>query len=119
MRLRRKHRKLLPRGGRRPVPAAVALERNDQADAVLRLRHLGDAAADRARLRRARQRRPDDRADLRQGPAAGKPPGARPGDRARSDRSEEHTSELQSLMRISYADFWLKKKKKHKYNTYQ
>src|SRR3546814_5495068 len=33
-------------------------------------------------------------------------------------RSEEHTSELQSLMRISYAVFCLKKKKKKKpYNT--
>src|SRR3546814_7959338 len=30
-------------------------------------------------------------------------------------RSEEHTSELQSLMRISYAVFCLKKKKRHKY----
>src|SRR3546814_10105081 len=30
-------------------------------------------------------------------------------------RSEEHTSELQSLMRISYAVFCLKKKKKRKY----
>src|SRR3546814_1255674 len=30
-----------------------------------------------------------------------------------SGRSEEHTSELQSLMRISYAVFCLKKKKKH------
>src|SRR3546814_4293170 len=29
---------------------------------------------------------------------------------ARADRSEEHTSELQSLMRISYAFFCLKKK---------
>src|SRR3546814_9989208 len=29
----------------------------------------------------------------------------------RRDRSEEHTSELQSLMRISYAVFCLKKKK--------
>src|SRR3546814_10873154 len=29
----------------------------------------------------------------------------------RSSRSEEHTSELQSLMRISYAVFCLKKKK--------
>src|SRR3546814_9200233 len=29
----------------------------------------------------------------------------------RSGRSEEHTSELQSLMRISYAVFCLKKKK--------
>src|SRR3546814_3438359 len=28
-----------------------------------------------------------------------------------ADRSEEHTSELQSLMRISYAVFCLKKKK--------
>src|SRR3546814_5283579 len=28
-------------------------------------------------------------------------------------RSEEHTSELQSLMRISYAVFCLKKKKNH------
>src|SRR3546814_8307603 len=33
-----------------------------------------------------------------------------------SKRSEEHTSELQSLMRISYAVFCLKKKKKrHEY----
>src|SRR3546814_1849184 len=33
---------------------------------------------------------------------------------ARPGRSEEHTSELQSLMRISYAVFCLKKKKKKK-----
>src|SRR3546814_1132592 len=33
-------------------------------------------------------------------------------DHAASGRSEEHTSELQSLMRISYAVFCLKKKKK-------
>src|SRR3546814_3860110 len=33
------------------------------------------------------------------------------------DRSEEHTSELQSLMRISYAVFCLKKKNKMTYNT--
>src|SRR3546814_3133120 len=33
---------------------------------------------------------------------------------ARITRSEEHTSELQSLMRISYAVFCLKKKKKQK-----
>src|SRR3546814_10090002 len=35
-------------------------------------------------------------------------------DRAHLVRSEEHTSELQSLMRISYAVFCLKKKKKQK-----
>src|SRR3546814_2054391 len=34
--------------------------------------------------------------------------------RAAVDRSEEHTSELQSLMRISYAVFCLKKKKNKK-----
>src|SRR3546814_4448600 len=33
------------------------------------------------------------------------------------DRSEEHTSELQSLMRISYAVFCLKKKKRYKEST--
>src|SRR3546814_5730803 len=34
-----------------------------------------------------------------------------------NNRSEEHTSELQSLMRISYAVFCLKKKKKEKQKT--
>src|SRR3546814_3714084 len=34
--------------------------------------------------------------------------------RALTPRSEEHTSELQSLMRISYAVFCLKKQNKHK-----
>src|SRR3546814_2309534 len=34
-------------------------------------------------------------------------------------RSEEHTSELQSLMRISYAVFCLKKKNTHTHTTYQ
>src|SRR3546814_9342683 len=33
-------------------------------------------------------------------------------------RSEEHTSELQSLMRTSYAVFCLKKKKKRDYKLY-
>src|SRR3546814_8723127 len=35
----------------------------------------------------------------------------------RCERSEEHTSDLQSLMRISYAVFCLKKKKKLQPNT--
>src|SRR3546814_1246075 len=38
----------------------------------------------------------------------------RPGDLS-PPRSEEHTSELQSLMRISYAVFCLKKKKSNKH----
>src|SRR3546814_5517061 len=45
---------------------------------------------------------PGDRC-LAAGPAGGDP--------GRESRSEEHTSELQSLMRISYAVFCLKKKK--------
>src|SRR3546814_3105725 len=46
----------------------------------------------------------------------------RPADVARIDtliRSEEHTSELQSLMRISYAVFCLKKKKNDNIQTHQ
>src|SRR3546814_19220170 len=36
-----------------------------------------------------------------------------------ANRSEEHTSELQSLMRISYAVFCLKKKKQKQTNTHK
>src|SRR3546814_1948871 len=39
------------------------------------------------------------------------------GEPARQQRSEEHTSELQSLMRISYAVFCLNKKKKKNTNN--
>src|SRR3546814_2597060 len=54
------------------------------------------------------------RRSCRHKPAAG---GGRA--RRRSSRSEEHTSELQSLMRISYAVFCLKKKtKKNQINDY-
>src|SRR3546814_2884394 len=53
-------------------------------------------------------RRRRDRAGPADGRAGeGNPRGARSG---ASDRSEEHTSELQSLMRTSYAVFCLKKK---------
>src|SRR3546814_644808 len=62
-------------------------------------------------------RRSEDRAQhrarhpLQQAPPV---PDQRP---AREGRSEEHTSELQSLMRISYAVFCLKKKKKQPKHT--
>src|SRR3546814_2588409 len=42
-------------------------------------------------------------------------PGFRP--KLKEPRSEEHTSELQSLMRISYAVFCLKKQKHDPHNT--
>src|SRR3546814_4067751 len=43
---------------------------------------------------------------------SGRAPASRPSPAGPAARSEEHTSELQSLMRISYAVFCLKKKKK-------
>src|SRR3546814_5531563 len=55
-----------------------------------------------------------DEAAIHLRPAASEAQRQRVGDRAGHepfDRSEEHTSELQSLMRISYAVFCLKKKK--------
>src|SRR3546814_10584846 len=56
--------------------------------------------------RRCRRPEEEDRdvGDAEGGPREG-------GDRAAPARSEEHTSELQSLMRISYAVFCLKKNK--------
>src|SRR3546814_9632504 len=72
---------------------------------------------DRATRGAARQIR-GDRRDSERPPA---PPGARRCDRVwlryvaarpAANRSEEHTSELQSLMRISYAVFCLNKKNK-------
>src|SRR3546814_8326896 len=71
---------------------------------VPRSRLGGDAAPLGARAARLLYRR------------SGKP--ARAG-RAARDRSEEHTSELQSLMRISYAVFCLKKKNNKQTSTYQ
>src|SRR3546814_5968319 len=46
------------------------------------------------------------------------PPGdpAQPGNQFLVQRSEEHTSELQSLLRISYAVFCLKKKTQNQHN---
>src|SRR3546814_4024427 len=65
--------------------------------------------------RRGHSREPQRASDAARSP---RPRGDRPQPRAillpvpRDLRSEEHTSELQSLMRISYAVFCLKKKKK-------
>src|SRR3546814_18804150 len=66
----------------------------------------------RGRLRaRARRERGGDRGRAR-------PQDSGPSPRSRlARRSEEHTSELQSLMRISYAVFCLKKKKKKTTHT--
>src|SRR3546814_8984217 len=81
---------------RRPVPAD---------------RRLECAGRDRPADRGPRRRRAFRRSLFR-----GRRPAPRRADRHRG-RSEEHTSELQSLMRISYAVFCLKKKKNKTTNT--
>src|SRR3546814_966431 len=50
------------------------------------------------------------------GPTDTAPPFNRRRHQTHDHRSEEHTSELQSLMRISYAVFCLKKKKQNNQN---
>src|SRR3546814_4424598 len=77
--------------------------------AVADRRHGDGADAPRARL--LRHPRP-----VRRGRRLRHRTGDQP-DLRRVDRSEEHTSELQSLMRISYAVFCLKKKKNKIYKT--
>src|SRR3546814_5648316 len=62
----------------------------------------------RSRTPRPRRRRPARGAHQRQRTTRGVVMMGKP---VLRDRSEEHTSELQSLMRISYAVFCLKKKK--------
>src|SRR3546814_15942652 len=63
---------------------------------------------------RARMKRPD---SLHQSGTPVKPGIAGRAVERTAGRSEEHTSELQSLMRISYAVFCLKKKKKKQSDT--
>src|SRR3546814_1052566 len=66
---------------------------------------------------------PEIRTEVLPGPLAGQTGGVRQHfvelvlQHFQRERSEEHTSELQSLMRISYAVFSLKKKNKHKSTT--
>src|SRR3546814_7504559 len=92
------------RGGARPQHRLDAGERNIPAAAG----HVDDIAADRARDRqRARQR-----AVLQAHPMQIGGERAGEGRVISGVRSEEHTSELQSLMRISDAVFCLKKKNK-------
>src|SRR3546814_3304658 len=58
--------------------------------------------------------------DQQQGERAGQHRHYHGGDRLRArQRSEEHTSELQSLMRISYAVFCLKKKNSYRSNKHK
>src|SRR3546814_1550167 len=87
--------------------------RSTRTDTLFPYTTLFRSRADARRSRKPRKARPQPR---QKGPAGrqgsqGRRGRARAGARfaARGQRSEEHTSELQSLMRISYAVFCLKK----------
>src|SRR3546814_5736173 len=99
-------------------PARAALRRHPARSAQIRSRADRRGVEARGRATRADRRLPQ---TARRRVALPVPDGLRrPHVRARdrrvaehfAGRSEEHTSELQSLMRISYAVFCLKKKKK-------
>src|SRR3546814_5315046 len=108
-----------PRPQRRPAPGPGRDRRHALQGGSAELRRLRREAGVRARPdARAGQLppRPPGRAHLR-----GHLEGRRdrlPGGERRRDRSEEHTSELQSLMRISYAVFYVHKKTKHLVKTH-
>src|SRR3546814_2262811 len=96
---------------------AAALRRAPR-DLAATLRSGEQAAGGRAAGDRRRRRRSGGRPDLDRRAAPVQEgrvllPDRGRGRDGRKPRSEEHTSELQSLMRISYAVFCLKKKKKH------
>src|SRR3546814_4860294 len=91
-----------------PYTTLFRSEHRRQARAAVRC--AGAGAGDRRGLEdaRARQRRPGADGGARRAAGRWRCLAAVPGV---GERSEEHTSELQSLMRISYAVFCLKKKR--------
>src|SRR3546814_7888425 len=98
---------VVPRGAQVGDKAADALERGFER------REAGELAADMERDTAHLQPRQAGEAgeDFRRGVDADAELVLRLAGRDLGMRSEEHTSELQSLMRISYAVFCLKKKK--------
>src|SRR3546814_10341316 len=70
----------------------------------------GAGPAAQAQRHRCAERQADHMVEDRTVAVPADPGARRVGDEQRLDRSEEHTSELQSLMRLSYAVFCLKKK---------
>src|SRR3546814_11234158 len=105
------------RGGSTVIPGAAvaAMARNSSSGTLgpISRRQGVSARGDSGRAARAQRRRAAPTAPPPAETMTSPLPGApwRPLLRA-ADRSEEHTSELQSLMRISYAVFCLKKKTK-------
>src|SRR3546814_5030362 len=84
---------------------------DDKYDLILLSHHTGDAATVARNRERRVPRQNQGSMFTRRRLLKGSAQAAAVADAAQR-RSEEHTSELQSLMRISYAVFCLKKKKK-------
>src|SRR3546814_2020135 len=105
---------------RSPLPASSHITPDGTATRVAQ-RHRGVLASSRARSRKPRHLGVMAAIDAGVRLNPGCPDTGSTSGRGRNPvRSEEHTSELQSLMRISYAVFCLKKKKtkqKHNYIT--
>src|SRR3546814_1577014 len=82
--------------------------------------HVGEGDAGRHReqgIGKANSPLPLQGRGLGEGDMAHRRSQLRPGSEPANPRSEEHTSELQSLMRISYAVFCLKQKIQHNERT--
>src|SRR3546814_1126745 len=106
------------RSGIADIAADPRRRRDDDArgggTASERARRARHPPADRARGHRAAQ----DQHHAQRRRSRDRPARCRTGRGAGMTSSAEHTSELQSLMRISYADFCLKKKL-HKHKTHK
>src|SRR3546814_5420434 len=89
--------------------AAREIERADLGADCVHVEHVHGALLPSVSASNARQ--------IARGPMLGFLPFDCGADEREESRSEEHTSELQSLMRISYAVFCLKKKKQIKRQT--
>src|SRR3546814_2255065 len=120
-----RHARLQPQDpsahGRRPQGGQGALprtRRQEPGHAALCQRTPGRSGGDRrvdpARAGLLFPRRRGRRSEIRRTARLCEGRGRRPAARRIADKSEGHTSELQSLMRISYAVFCLKKKNKKK-----
>src|SRR3546814_1500798 len=115
---RKRHPHRAGQSARHPRHAALPPKHPAEAYGGEQHRHCEDVAErlhPRAGLRHARPQSGDiGKREEGQGQPKSQPGKDRErGGRREAERSEEHTSELQSLMRISYAVFCLKKKTNH------
>src|SRR3546814_7401561 len=93
---------------------AVASKQHDAADLLKKMKVLPDADEKAPATESDHEHAVSDQQTASSDQTASASDSGAAVDGATAARSEEHTSELQSLMRISYAVFCLTKKKKYK-----